>query len=1159
MVRWLARDETRELLLDPTIGNNIDRLRDSLVVALSDDWIEKAGIATDGVDLETIANALLLEVLTRFLSSLEPADAVSIASVRTEARFDGLQTSVDRIHEQLAQRTVFETQLPKLPPHIRDLLQALAEVDRTRAQELLAILADEKRSPAETIGELLRGPEPKSFEGAPGLFWLALGEMAGTYLIRDGMVRCFEEAAGHAIPGRAHVLARAALGRAELGDQVQAQETLARAREIAGKMDSVLQLAESMLHEDSQEIVRVTEGMPYFIDGFSVAHVRSLALAQLNRVNEAIALLRTAVIEHPEFAAQMLWLANLLLSEAEKTPQGDTARKLRQEALEFARRARDLRRRWRGESGECVEVMARAAVSLGDRRSAMRFSLAENEATQDEANSPVVLQTVAFLLLDTGQVDRASDLADRIQAPFQRLSLTGAVAAARGDREQAEHYLHQAFELARHDGERIEVLGYMATAGIWPLPDFDRIEREFPERAAQMTAGSALVRGDYEVAIKMLRPLRRTSARMADLLATAYQKAGQLDDAVGELQEAAKHFRDPELSVQAAFILADAKRWDQAVNIAQQALIALPPGSFLLTKLRILLINGLGMQGDWLGAEEQARRLLETEPENAQAAWALVHALLGQSRLEEAWAVISDRRLVPDAEDRSGVWIELASRFTEMRDWVERGLEYFQKYRDSEKLCFSFIQAVVRHPDATLNEAMTEGVKKAHIDFMARFPESDFMKPYPVKEGDDPLAALREILEPGAAEALQQSRDVEEGRLPMGVLATGSRHSYMEVWVVGGPGILPIYLNLDAINDVESAYAVAALDKEVVLDGSALAVLSLLPVSIAQAALAAFSRTVIPAELRTDAVRADEDLSDPSIGLVRWDPEAGRIVITEFPAEKREAWRNRTHWIRKRVLELATENVHAFPDFDNADPAAWSWLSALQLAKTRGVAIYCDDAWTRRLAAENGVPAFGSLHLLAILSATGYVSPHAYVDCLATLRDQHAVMLPITHEELLELAASENWGQGIGALQIAQAGFWAWREAASAYDAILVKVARDRPQALPGWVQAGAFGASRAAPQNMRIGICAAFLASAIVRYGQVDSVPLLLESVRLVAKRVGAADPLGVAAVSVRDQLIARFGYRQAGVVLTSLTAKLPDEERHALSRVLFTLGSST
>ena len=46
---------------------------------------------------------------------------------------------------------------------------------------------------------------------------------------------------------------------------------------------------------------------------------------------------------------------------------------------------------------------------------------------------------------------------------------------------------------------------------------------------------------------------------------------------------------------------------------------------------------------------------------------------------------------------------------------------------------------------------------------------------------------------------------------------------------------------------------------------------------------------------------------------------------------------------------------------------------------------------------------------------------------------------------------------------VAQASFWTNPAAMSIYDGILVKVAREKAQALPAWVLAGALGASRAA------------------------------------------------------------------------------------------------
>jgi hypothetical protein len=82
--------------------------------------------------------------------------------------------------------------------------------------------------------------------------------------------------------------------------------------------------------------------------------------------------------------------------------------------------------------------------------------------------------------------------------------------------------------LCRHDQERLElerrtVIGYMARAGVWPLPDMDAIRDRDPADAAVLEAASALSRGEPAHAVEVLRPVRRVSARIARMLANAYE------------------------------------------------------------------------------------------------------------------------------------------------------------------------------------------------------------------------------------------------------------------------------------------------------------------------------------------------------------------------------------------------------------------------------------------------------------------------------------------------------------------------------------------------------------------------------------------------------------------------------------------------------------
>jgi hypothetical protein len=280
--------------------------------------------------------------------------------------------------------------------------------------------------------------------------------------------------------------------------------------------------------------------------------------------------------------------------------------------------------------------------------------------------------------------------------------------------------------------------------------------------------------------------------------------------------------------------------------------------------------------------------------------------------------------------------------------------------------------------------------------------------------------------------------------------------------------------------------------------------------------------------------------------------------MTQIAAEVAEAHRKRAEWIEAETVKADAIDVSEFPDFPGADPNVWWWLASLQLAKSREAALYCDDAWIRRVAASIGIRTFGTVDLTGILTSTGKFSIADARAVEQRLRSEKAVSIPISRDELIGLAGSEAWGDGLACLQIGQPGFWSLTDAPGAYDNIVLLASRHNAQSLPMWVAAGSLGATRVAPIPARVGIVARFFAAAIASYGQPGSVPDFVEAARAVAKRVQAGDPVPHMAPILRDLLSARLGPRASAIAITTLTQQLDAPDRHTLSLAFFAPGST-
>jgi hypothetical protein len=275
--------------------------------------------------------------------------------------------------------------------------------------------------------------------------------------------------------------------------------------------------------------------------------------------------------------------------------------------------------------------------------------------------------------------------------------------------------------------------------------------------------------------------------------------------------------------------------------------------------------------------------------------------------------------------------------------------------------------------------------------------------------------------------------------------------------------------------------------------------------------------------------------------------------MVTFRPDEVAAWRQRAVWVEDMAIDLSSVAVEQFPDLPDADPETWFWLASLQLAKSTGLALYCDDAWMRRLAASLGTPAFGTVDLLNVLVAEGRIATADRDGCISVLREHRAVSIPIEAEDLAVLAAVDSSPTGLAILQVAQSGFWTDPRAGQTFEALLTQIVRQDAAHLPEWMGAGMLGATRSARESVRTEILSGFLAAAISHYGDAGLAVKLVEISRIVAARVGAADPLPGAAPLLKRLLVARHGEPKAAVAVVTLASQLPEEDARALTGPFF------
>jgi hypothetical protein len=114
------------------------------------------------------------------------------------------------------------------------------------------------------------------------------------------------------------------------------------------------------------------------------------------------------------------------------------------------------------------------------------------------------------------------------------------------------------------------------------------------------------------------------------------------------------------------------------------------------------------------------------------------------------------------------------------------------------------------------------------------------------------------------------------------------------------------------------------------------------------------------------------------------------------------------------ALETATASLRARQPGKRGDCAA----ETVTIAKEQRLPLWCDDTALRQKARASGIPTFGLLDLVTVLSRRG-----TKFDQPATLRrlaEQYVVDLPLAAADLVALAAIDDWQQGPAHIALAR-------------------------------------------------------------------------------------------------------------------------------------------
>lgn len=394
---------------------------------------------------------------------------------------------------------------------------------------------------------------------------------------------------------------------------------------------------------------------------------------------------------------------------------------------------------------------------------------------------------------------------------------------------------------------------------------------------------------------------------------------------------------------------------------------------------------------------------------------------------------------------------------------------------------------------------------------------------------------------------------------PMGMLAMVTGRPYAATWTHRGVGVLPIYGADAGRRAADEADAIAALGAPAVVDLSTLAIAP--PLGPWTTLRIQFPQLLLVGEARRDLAIAASNLDTPSSGTLGWDPTNQRPVLTDADPAAVGLLKARTKSMTDALVHVTVTDWTSFgslPDHEGVSERTMAWLGALDMAKTKGVALWCDDLGLRNLARHEGVATFGTIDLLNILAINGTISAVQFQAATRQLREDYAVDLPLDPEWMLRSAASGGYHVGpVGSAYMRPATWLEPETASRLLDDIITGAVLHDPDTVPNWVYVGATGIMRAinAPHS---GILAAGIAARAILAARVQPavVGQVLAAVRVAAAHRELPSPVPIALAIVQASLSQVLGNEHASTLLVATANSLEDPDRADLHQLLFRIS---
>ena len=827
------------------------------------------------------------------------------------------------------------------------------------------------------------------------------------------------------------------------------------------------------------------------------------------------------------------------------------------EAVDLALRSRDLFRSWDGPSHRAVAVAMQALLAMDDSQRAADLATLQphGEATESEAAAAGVRAVLAEAFLTLGRFSDIDSLLLEGIEESERTLIRAMQAAGEGD-ESAPARIRRAVAQAADEPSRLRALYWLACVGEIDEEALPQV----PEPDAALFRGVAtLRRGDFADAVHILLPFRLESPVHASYLARAQHQAECIDEAVTTLAEAAEHLGAPSLLEQAAEMLFEERRLDEAAPLATDALAQVPARAARHRLARLLAaISELRL--DWPALESYARAVVRDSPQDEQTAWAVVYALHQQVKNQQAWAYLVAHNLVPFDEDTAQLAIVVCNTVDAPQQDAGRILEIASMYTNSERVTGRAIAALMTGGERfRLSDAQRSQLRELTEDFLARFPDSEALRSISVEQPEDLLDMTGNLARADVETLGPLVEHVRFGRLPYGTLRWVRDLPYAELLLAMAAGSMTAIPADENRRERERRAAATAIGTAIAADTSVVAVGIHADLDVRRLARA-FQSVLIGDELIFDARRAIISVNQPIAGYAFYDPVLGRATMSVVDEHQRAAMRERAEttlqilddWQSVRSGPLAPPEVAE-------EHSLRPWDAALRVALDRQCALWCDDLALRSLAESLGISSFGTWALYEALSVTpaGGWLPQPLDARLRLLRARIADV-PIALHEIAEAANEVDSPDEIVGAYLIRPLVWI-QSLNDVFDWFLDRVsaltAQPDERRVPGLLYVAAHGLGAAVAPERRFAAIGALLAGTIGRVADPSAVPALLAASRYAARELdpcGEEDPLEHAVRQLLRALESTIGPGQAARDVVRMFSEIEPADRHTVASIV-------